>query len=381
MGYVQKKIYKSRREDSTKETVAWVGRYTAPDGRERSRRFAKKSDADKWLKANQGDVVRGQWIDPKAGRVPFVEWAEEWRDTRVGLRASTKARDFGYLDRYILPTFGKMDLSAIDPMTVERWLAELTGPGPRPWRRGVERRRLSPATAVKAQQILSKILARAVRAKKIAANPCDDLELPRIEREEMRFLTVKEVDLLAECINPRHRALVLVGAWGGLRISELAGLRRGRVDILRNRVDVAEIVVEIGGHLTYGRPKTKAGRRSVTLPASVAVTLSDHLAEFTPPDPDAFVFTAPEGGPLRVPAWRRRQWRPAVELAGLQPLRPHDLRHTAVALWIAAGASPLEVSRRAGHTSVSFTLDRYGHLFPEADATVADKLEELRRAL
>jgi integrase len=67
-------------------------------------------------------------------------------------------------------------------------------------------------------------------------------------------------------------------------------------------------------------------------------------------------------------------------LTGLSPLRPHDLRHTAVALWIAAGASPLEVSRRAGHASTAFTLDRYGHLFPEADATVADKLEDLRNA-
>jgi integrase len=151
-------------------------------------------------------------------------------------------------------------------------------------------------------------------------------------------------------------------------------------DVLRNRVDVAEIVVEIGGHLAYGQPKTRAGRRLVTLPRSVVSTLSDHLAESTPAEPEAFVFTAPEGGPLRVPAWRRRSWNPAVAEAGLSPLRPYDLRHTAVALWIAAGASPLEVSRRAGHTSTSFTLDRYGHLFPEADAAVADKLEELRNA-
>ena len=55
----------------------------------------------------------------------------------------------------------------------------------------------------------------------------------------------------------------------------------------------------------------------------------------------------------------------------------HDLRHTAVALWIAVGATPKEVAVRAGHTSVSFTLDRYGHLYPEADATLRDRLEAL----
>jgi integrase len=56
-----------------------------------------------------------------------------------------------------------------------------------------------------------------------------------------------------------------------------------------------------------------------------------------------------------------------------------DLRHTAVALWIAAGASPKEVAARAGHTSVSFVLDRYGHLFPESDAALRDHLDLLFR--
>jgi hypothetical protein len=70
-------------------------------------------------------------------------------------------------------------------------------------------------------------------------------------------------------------------------------------------------------------------------------------------------------------------WRPAVRAAGLDGLRIHDLRHTAVALWIAAGAYPKEVAARAGHASVSFTLDRYGHLYPEADAALRDRLDAL----
>ena len=89
------------------------------------------------------------------------------------------------------------------------------------------------------------------------------------------------------------------------------------------------------------------------------------------------MFTAPQGGPLRVTAFRARVWRPATRTAGLDGLRIHDLRHTAVALWIAAGATPKEVAVRAGHTSVSFTLDRYGHLYPESDTTLRDRLEAL----
>jgi integrase len=217
----------------------------------------------------------------------------------------------------------------------------------------------------------------AVDAGLIVGNPCDRVPLPKVEREEMRFLTPEEVERLANTIGARYRALVLVAAYGGLRIGELAGLRRGRVDVLRNRVDVAEICVEVSGHLTFGQPKTRAGRRSVTLPRSVMATLNEHLAEYTATERDAFVFTSPEGGPLRVPAWRQRYWAPAIDAASVAPLRPHDLRHTAAALWIASGAGPLEVSRRAGHTSTSFTQDRYGHLHAEADSALAERLEGL----
>jgi len=146
-------------------------------------------------------------------------------------------------------------------------------------------------------------------------------------------------------------------------IGELAGLRRRRVDLLHGTVQVAEIVVEVGGVLHIGPPKTRASRRTVGLPRFVAEELADHLADpADPADPEAFVFTAPQGGPLRVTGFRARVWRPATRAAGLDGLRIHDLRHTAVALWIAAGANPKEVAARAGHASVSFTLDRYGHL-------------------
>jgi len=68
-----------------------------------------------------------------------------------------------------------------------------------------------------------------------------------------------------------------------------------------------------------------------------------------------------------------------VRRAGLEPLRIHDMRHTAVALWIAAGASPYEIASRAGHTSVAIVLDRYGHLLPGSEERVNDALDVLAR--
>jgi integrase len=135
----------------------------------------------------------------------------------------------------------------------------------------------------------------------------------------------------------------------------------------------------IKGRLFFGPPKTRASRRTVGLPPFVVRELRAHLT--AQESPNSQVFTAPIGGPLRVPSFRARFWVPATKAAGLEGLRIHDLRHTAVALWIAAGATPKEVAVRAGHTSVSFTLDRYGHLYPESDTTLRDRLEALHSSV
>jgi integrase len=131
---------------------------------------------------------------------------------------------------------------------------------------------------------------------------------------------------------------VFVGAYGGLRIGELAGLRRSRVDLDAGTVDVAENLTEVQGKLHSGPPKTRASRRRVSLPGSVVQELAVHLGPAG--RPTDYVFRAPAGGPLRINGFRYRVWRPAVMAAGLPGLRIHDLRHTAVALWIAAGPLP-----------------------------------------
>jgi integrase len=283
----------------------------------------------------------------------------------VHLRRSTRSRDRLLLERFILPRFGRRQLAAIGQLDVRQWVADLTAQG------------LAPSTVAKCYQVLGKIMAAAVDAGLLARSPCRAIRLPRVEREPPRFLTPAEVARLAEEIDPRYRALVLVAAYGGLRIGELAGLTRRRVDLLRGTVEVAEIVVEVEGQLGAGQPKTRAGRRTVGLPRRVVAELEQHLATFTAPGPDAHVFPAPAGGPLRATGFRGRVWRPATVAAGLDGLKVHELRHTAVALWIAAGASPKEVAARAGHTSVSFTLDRYGGLFEGHDRELRDRLDAM----
>src|ERR687897_216966 len=355
MGHVERRVWSGK--------ASYRARYRDPAGRERSKSFRRKADAERWLAEIEHAKSHGTWTDPALGRIRFDDWLASWWATTTNLRPTTRARDELVLRLYALPRFGKVPLAAITQLDVRTWVAELSARG------------LTPATVTKTYQVFSKVMGAAVDAGYVAQTPCRNVPLPKIEREEMRFLTPAEIITLADAIRPLYRTLVLVGAYGGLRIGELAGLRRGRVDLLRGTVQVAEIVVEVRGILHVGPPKTRASRRTVGLPRFVVEELAAHLGR--PGDLEALVFTAPQGGPLRLPAFRARVWRPAVIAAGLDGLRIHDLRHTAVALWIAAGANPKEVSARAGHASVSFTLDRYGHLYPEADSALRDRLDAL----
>jgi integrase len=99
----------------------------------------------------------------------------------------------------------------------------------------------------------------------------------------------------------------------------------------------------------------------------------------SPPDRDAFVFTAPKGGPLRHHNFYCRQFCPALVRAGLpEQIRFHDLRHTCASLLIAQGAHPKAIQAHLGHSSIQVTMDRYGHLFPDALEHLADRLDAAR---
>jgi integrase len=355
-------------------------RYRTPDGKTRTKTFKRRRDADRYVITVEADLLEGRWIDPHKGRQTLSEWWAEWWPSVVDLRPSSRARDESVWRNHVRPAFGAIPLSAIDHQAIAQWIADLRATG------------LAPATVHKCHQILSKPLRAAVRAGRLAASPAESVPLPTVEREEMRFLTPSQVAELAERIDPRYRAFVIVGAYGGLRLGELLALRWSRVDLLHKRVDVVETAVEVRGLVTVGPPKTRAGRRSVPLPRVAVDALRAHQTAFGGSD---LVFPAPDGGQGRAGLFRRRFWYPATVAAGLgelevdehtkrahySGLRIHDLRHTAVSLWIAAGASPKDIATRAGHTSVSVVLDRYGHLLPGHESTVNDALDALADAV
>jgi integrase len=356
----------------------WRARYRDPSGRERSRSFTRKVDAEQFLVSIEDVKLRGAYVDPAAGKVPFAEWAERWFRTTADLKPSSRRTYRKLLDKQILPAFERASLGGIDTLAVREWIA------------GLVERGLSPSRVRSAHQVLSQILAAGVEGGRIVRNPAAGVRLPRIVRRNMHFLTARQVEDLAAAVDPRYELLIRFAAYTGLRAGELVALRVRHVNLLRGRCEVGESATEVDGRLAWGPTKTYA-HRTAHLPRFLCEQLAAYLTE-RPHGPDDLVFTAPQGGPLREQKFVAGIFKPAAVRAGLfvtrhlQPgtgrevvssdLRFHDLRHTCASLLIAQGASVKAVQAQLGHASATVTLDRYGHLFPDELQQLADRLQD-----
>lgn len=342
----------------------WQVRYRDKQGQDHYRLFPSKTEADGFLSVQHADILRGDWVNPNLGKITVEDWAKVWRATQRNLRPSTERLYDTLLRNHVLPALGQRTLASISVDDVEAWIAEL-----------LAKDGLSSTTANRAFRVLRQMLKVAVRRKRIPFSPCDGVHPPRDARTEMLFLTPAQVADLADGIDRHHRTLVLMAVYSGLRWGELAGLKVARLDLINRRVAVVE---QLSGGRTSA-PKTDAGRRVVTLPLWLMPHLEEEIAGKSLRD---YVFTACEGGPLTNPSnFTRRVWKPAVRNSlppELHALRFHDLRHTAVAIAIASGAAknPKALQMRMGHSSITLTLDRYGHLLPGQDAEIADGMAD-----
>lgn len=338
----------------------WLARFQPKGSRVVSRSFKTKREAEVWLKLQAVDSVRGEWVDPRRGRLTVADYSEAWMAGRR-IRPSTLAQNQSVLDSLILPHLGRRPLNSLTPEEIRRWLAALEAAGK------------APATVAKAWQIFSAMVGQAVDDGRIARSPLPRRPgLPAPDRRDMHILTPDEVAVLADAIDPRYRMLVVLAGYSGMRWGEVAGLRVENVDLLRRQVRVAATLTDVRGVVALGPPKTKRSARTITLPRSVAQELGEHIGRFPG---DGFLFTGPEGGPLRVSNFRRRAWAPAVREAGLEPLTFHDLRHTHAAWLIAAGEHAKLIADRLGHSSIGVTMNTYGHLMPGLDEQAADRLD------
>ncbi len=161
-------------------------------------------------------------------------------------------------------------------------------------------------------------------------------------------------------------------AYTGVRFGEMAALRVRRIDFLRRRAMIAESVTLVGATQVWGTPKGHE-KREVPIPRFLVDQLAEHVRGKAPDD---LVFAGVRGGgALRGPIFRHAAFDRAAEEIGIPGLHPHELRHTAASLAIAAGADIKVVQKMLGHKSATMTLDQYGHLFDDRLDDVADRLD------
>lgn len=350
----------------------WRARYRDPDGKEHSKHFARKVDAAQHVVTVAADVLRGQYLDPSAGKITFGQYADKWRHGQIH-RDTTTARVEVALRRHVLPTFGAAPLASVSRSQVQAWVKGRS-------------QLLAPSTVALTYGYLATIYKAAVSDGLIARTPCTGIRLPDVAR--VRVIaheqdvpgglvapTPVQVLDLAAAVPARYRGLVLISAGAGLRVSEALGLTVDRLDFLRRRVVIDRQALRSGG---FGPPKTAASARVVPLGDDLLGELAEHLRRWPAArdgDSAGLVFTTVQGRPIRSQHLRMHVWLPALRAAGL-PLdtRWHSLRHSYASTLIAAGEPVAVIQRRLGHASIS-EMNTYAHLFPESEGATRQAVD------
>jgi integrase len=226
---------------------------------------------------------------------------------------------------------------------------------------------LSAATIADIAHLMSSLYRLAMREHPplVTVNPFADLELPRIEPRPVEFYEPEEAAALYEATAGQWRTLVELGMQAGPRPGELYGLHGHRVDWLRGRIAVIDVMTRQG---LRQWPKSKKSHRVVPVPPHLLEGMSVLMAGRAR---DSLVFTAPEGGPVTDGHFRNRVWYPAIAAAGVRRFPPRIMRHTA-ASWLVQDGVPLyDVQALLGHEDYA-TTQRYAHLAPDAHGKVLE---------
>lgn len=343
----------------------------------RRRGFLTKREAQEALDKVRRSVSTASYVAPT--KITFREYLDAWLEglPARGLRPTTLD---GYKRclLYVPAALGSRRVDQVTAEDLDTMYSNLLATGLRRRSGG-----LSPRTVRYAHVVISKALGDAVRKGKLVRNVAAAANPPSAKSTkapEMAWWTPAELRMFLDFTADEELGpLFRVAAMTGMRRGEVCGLRWSDVDVDAGVIEVRQQLVSLNGELLFSeRTKTDHGRRSIDLdPATVAVLRTQRarqakhrlLVSNGYRDHD-LVFARPDGEPLD-PAAVARVFDRRVARCEVTRIRFHDLRHSHCAHLIAAGEQPLLVTKRLGHSSATFTMDRYGHLFPKAQSTAA----------
>jgi len=349
----------------TVETATGAKRKTlyAKTRKEASERLTEAlAQARKGITANAGALMVGTFIE---------RWIED--SVRGSVRRSTYQRDESLCRVHITTALGKKKLKTLSAADVQRFYRAKLDSG------------LSSATVHKLHVLLHKALKQAERWGLIARNVADDVDPPKVHKEEVRPLTNAQARKLLNTVKgDRLEALYVVALQSALRQGELLALRWEDVDLEARTLQVRRTVTRDGGKLTVGSTKTAKGRRTVKLTQGATEALQGHLErQLVEIDKagdkwqeNGLVFCTGKGTLINPTNLRKRSFAPLLQRAGLPTITFHQLRHTAATILLLNNVNPKVVSELLGHATIAITLDTYSHVLPNMQHSVVAAMEE-----
>lgn len=356
-----------RRLDSGK----WQATVRLPSGKRVTRTDSLKRVVADWAREEEARAARGEWRDPRAGRLRYEQWRDAFMAARVVEADTTGRRDTSVLANHLDPQWEGWRLPAITRIAVQGWIRRMddTGVGPHAIRH--------------AYNLLSAMLAAAADEGIIGQSPCRRIDLPATPEKLPEWFTYEQLEAITDHLPVRHAAAAWLMAWCGLRWGEAAGLKVGRVIFLRRRLQVWGVNTQLGKWKPY--PKTSKSRREIPVEPAVLELLAP-LCAGKSPDDLVFLTERPykdECRPWSGANWRAR-WHAAIADAqaarpglGVPDYAPHALRHTAASWLVQRGVPLYDVQRLLGHESPGITA-RYSHLAPDAHDTIEQAWARIR---
>jgi integrase len=354
----------------------WLARWVDDGGNERSKAFDRKANAQQYITGVTTALTTGTYADPQRSAATFGTVAATWIAAKEAAQRAPKTLA-GYrslLETLILPKWENVKLRDIDHARMQAWVTWL-GSDPEARQRG-KGDGLSSARVIQAHQVVDQVLAYAIRAKYMATNPADHIELPRKTAVEKIALSHDQVrELARECGD--LGTMVYTLAYTGLRFGEAVALRVRDVDLDARRLLVSRSITGVRGKgRLEGPTKTHQIRSVPILTQSLADALRDAIRDR---EPSEYLFPGPDGAAMTV-GWFRVRFDKACANVGLTDVTPHTLRHTAGSLALASGASVVTVQKLLGHRNATTTMNVYSHQLPDDFDNLATAMDKAARA-
>jgi integrase len=340
----------------------------------------KRQDAQREMTRLLGAADDGVLVEPS--KVTIAVYIRAWLDGAHGLSPKTAERYRQLAEQQIIPHLGNVALQKLKPAKVKEWHDSLIKAG------GKDGRALSARTVGHAHRVLHRALQRAVENETLVRNVASVIRPPRVEDEEIEIINAEQMAILLRKLEGHSLYPIAALALAtGMRRGELLALQLGDIDLDGALLRVERSLEETAAGLRFKPPKTKHGRRTISLPPSAVRVLREHRRQQLEmrlalgvgrPEPEALVFSTLDGSPMS-PDNLSRDWRRACTALGLPRVTLHALRHTHASALIAACVDVVQISRRLGHGSPVITLRTYAHLFSTVDSAAASAIDSVLR--